>query len=50
MSEQMNSLSFPSQAVPDSEKESMAYGMKVGRAIEDEWFRKDSGCFKVLLK
>ena len=43
MSEQVNSLNFPDQAVPDRMKESTDYGKKVGRAIEDEWFRKDSG-------
>ena len=34
---------FPSQAVPDAEKASMEYGQKIGRAIESEWFKKDSG-------
>ena len=43
MSEQLNSLNFPSQAVPDREKGTIEYGFKVGRAIEDQWFRKDSG-------
>ena len=31
--------SFPSQVVPDSEKQSLEYGYAVGRAIEDEWFK-----------
>ena len=43
MSENVNALNFPDQAVPDSEKGTMDYGYEVGRAIEDEWFRKDSG-------
>jgi len=30
---------FPSQAVPDLEKISHEYGLKVARAIEQEWFR-----------
>ena len=34
-------VNFPSQAVPDLEKMSQEYGLKVGRAIEQEWF-KDS--------
>jgi hypothetical protein len=34
-------VNFPSQAVPDLEKMSSEYGLKVARAIENEWF-KDS--------
>ncbi len=34
---------FPSQAVPDAEKSSYEYGMQVAKAIEAEWFKKDSG-------
>ena len=34
-------VNFPSQAVPDREKMSPEYGLKVARAIEQEWF-KDS--------
>ena len=34
-------VNFPSQAVPDLEKMSSEYGLKVARAIEHEWF-KDS--------
>ena len=34
---------FPSQAVPDVEKASYEYGMQVAKAIESEWFKKDSG-------
>jgi hypothetical protein len=33
--------SFPSQVVPDSEKQTIEYGYAVGRAIENEWFRGD---------
>ena len=32
-------VNFPSQAVPDLEKESSEYGLKVARAIEQEWFK-----------
>jgi hypothetical protein len=34
---------FPSQVVPDSEKQGYEYGQAVGRAIENEWFRGDRG-------
>lgn len=34
---------FPSQAVSDQEKRSKKYGEAIGRAIEGEWFKKDSG-------
>jgi len=33
--------SFPSQVVPDIEKISYEYGLKIARAIEYEWFRAD---------
>jgi len=35
--------SFPDQVVPDSVKNSYDYGIQVGRAIENEWFRQDMG-------
>jgi len=34
---------FPSQTVSDAEKLSYEYGLKVGRAIEQEWFNHDQG-------
>ena len=34
---------FPSQAVADVEKQDPKYGMQVAKAIESEWFKKDSG-------
>lgn len=34
---------FPSQAVPDIEKQDPKYGMEIAKAIESEWFKKDSG-------
>ena len=34
---------FPSQAVPDAMKATYDYGLEVARAIEAEWFTKDSG-------
>ena len=33
--------SFPSQVVPDAEKATLEYGLRVARAIEGEWFRND---------
>ena len=35
---------FPSQTVSDAEKLSYDYGLKVGKAIEQEWFNNDRGC------
>ncbi len=37
--------SFPSQVVPDAEKATDEYGLRVGRAIEQEWFRNDRGWY-----
>ena len=34
---------FPSQTVSDAEKLSYEYGLKVGKAIEQEWFNHDRG-------
>ena len=34
---------FPSQVVSDAEKLSYDYGLKVGKAIEQEWFNKERG-------
>ena len=33
-----NNSSFPDQVVPDEVKNSWDFGLKVGRAIEGEWF------------
>ena len=35
--------SFPSQVVPAAEKSTYDYGLAVGRAVENEWFRGDRG-------
>jgi len=37
---------FPSQTVSDAEKLSHEYGLKVGKAIEQEWFNSDRGSNK----
>ena len=34
---------FPSQAVSDAEKGGLDYGLQIAKAIESEWFKKDSG-------
>jgi hypothetical protein len=34
---------FPSQAVSDAEKASSQYGLEIAKAVESEWFKKDSG-------
>jgi len=34
---------FPSQSVSDAEKKSLGYGLKIAKAVESEWFKKDSG-------
>ena len=36
-------LGFPNQLTSDTEKSTDRYGLQVGRAIESEWFRKESG-------
>jgi hypothetical protein len=38
--------SFPNQLAPDYEKESFEYGLKVGQAIQYEWFRKKGNSCK----
>ena len=34
---------FPNQFVPDEEKSTYQYGLKVGQAIETEWFSREHG-------
>ena len=36
-----NGAGFPNQFAPDIEKDSYEYGLKVGQAIESEWFSRD---------
>ena len=43
MAESVTKGYFPSQVVGDAEKASHDYGLKVARAIESEWFKRDSG-------
>ncbi len=43
MAESVINNYFPSQVVSDAEKLSYDYGLKVGKAIETEWFNKDRG-------
>lgn len=39
----INPSSFPSQYVSDREKASQEFGLRIGQAIQYEWFKKDSG-------
>ena len=39
----INPSSFPSQYVPDSQKNTKEFGLQIGQAIQYEWFRKDNG-------
>ena len=43
MAEQVLKGAFPSQVVSDKEKITAEYGLKVAKAIESEWFQRDSG-------
>ena len=43
MAESVINSFFPSQVASDAEKLSPEYGLRVGRAIQDEWFKSDSG-------
>jgi len=43
MAETILKSSFPSQIASDAEKASSEYGLSVARAIEHEWFKRDSG-------
>ena len=43
MAESVVKSYFPSQVASDSEKMSTEYGLKVAKAIESEWFKRDSG-------
>ena len=37
----INQIGFPNQFATDKEKESEEYGLRIGQAIQYEWFRKD---------
>ena len=37
----IKNIPFPTQYVPDSEKETKEFGLKIGQSIQYEWFRKD---------
>ena len=43
MAESVTKSYFPSQVASDLEKVTPEYGMKVGKAIENEWFNRGSG-------
>ena len=42
MAESVVKSFFPSQVASDEEKMSLAYGDEIARAIENEWFKRDS--------
>ena len=46
MAETVRKANFPSQIVSDSEKASKEYGLKIGKAIEHEWFGVNSNVNK----
>ena len=37
---------FPSQVASDKEKSTIEYGLKVAKAIEDEWFKRDNSGYR----
>jgi len=43
MANSVSNSSFPSQVASDQEKMSYDYGLRVGRAIQNEWFSNDQG-------
>ena len=43
MAESVVNSFFPSQVASDAEKMDIEYGLKVGRAIQNEWFSSNSG-------
>jgi len=43
MAETIQKTSFPSQIASDEEKATIEYGLEVAKAIEHEWFKRDSG-------
>jgi len=46
MAESVTKSYFPSQVASDYEKVSSEYGLNVAKAIESEWFKRDSGTNK----
>ena len=39
----INPSTFPSQYVPDSTKNTKEFGLRIGQAIQYEWFKRDNG-------
>ena len=39
----LNPISFPNQLASDEEKNTPEYGLRVGQAIQYEWFKRDGG-------
>ena len=39
----LNPINFPSQISSNEEKDSYEYGLRIGQAIQYEWFKRDGG-------
>ena len=39
----VSQVSFPNQFVSDSEKKTEEFGLRIGQAIQYEWFKRDGG-------
>ena len=46
MAESVIKGNFPSQVASDLEKVTKEYGLRVGKAIEDEWFKRDDSAYR----
>ena len=42
----INPSAFPSQYVPDAQKNTYEFGLQIGQAIQHEWFKRDGGSSK----
>jgi hypothetical protein len=42
----INPSTFPSQFVPESQKNTKEFGLKIGQSIQHEWFKRDGGSSK----
>lgn len=39
----LDNESFPNEYVPDSQKDTKEFGLKIGKSIQYEWFKQDNG-------
>ena len=42
----INPSTFPSQFVPESQKNTKEFGLRIGQSIQHEWFKRDGGSSK----